>query len=353
MKILQIVPDLNLAGAQTMCENLVMELKKNADDIVEIISFYNDKTPITQRLELTGIKIYYLDKKSGFDFKLIKKIRKIISEFNPDVIHTHRYVLEYVIPAVFMKKKIKIIHTVHNVAEKEVSKGLQLFQKWLFKSGRVRPVAISDIVKESIERLYKIKNVPVVYNGIDLNNCIKKDTYTNSLCILHIGRFSDQKNHLGIISIFEKCYTKNKNLKLILVGDGEKKNDIENLVKNKQFKDNVIFKGNLSSCYDILNKTDIFILPSKWEGMPMTLIEAMGTGNVCVAYPVGGIPDMIDNEINGFLPENEEKFANVILKLCENEKLKSQIGKNAIVKSNRFSSNNMKNDYYSLYKDNS
>ena len=118
MKILQVIPDLNLAGAQTMCENLVLEQKK--DNTVEIICLYNNDTPIVKRLKKQKIKIHFLNKKRGIDLSLIRKIHNIIDTFEPDVIHTHRYVLEYVIPAVKKSKntKVKIIHTVHNIVFK-------------------------------------------------------------------------------------------------------------------------------------------------------------------------------------------------------------------------------------------
>lgn len=199
MKILQVMPDFEMAGAQTMLENLVMELKKNKENEIRIISFFNKKCAITDRLEKNNIRIYYLNKKRGFDISIVFKLRKIFNEYLPDVVHTHRYALEYVVPAYKLSKSHpNIIHTVHNIAEKEVPRSLQLFQKRWFKKHLAIPVAISEKIKASILSRYNLNEteVPMIYNGIDLTKCKVKDNYENNNIILHIGRFSEQKNHL-------------------------------------------------------------------------------------------------------------------------------------------------------------
>lgn len=354
MKILQVMPDFELAGAQTMCENLIMELIKDEKNIVEVISFYNFNSDITKRLEMNKIKIYYLGKKKGFDIKLFFNLKKVIDTFQPDVIHTHRYALEYVVPILkFCKKKdIKIIHTVHNIAEKEVPKILQFFQAKWFKSKRVTPIAISELVRDSIVKRYRlnIKNIPLVYNGINLERCKIKENYKFNNNLLHIGRFSEQKNHEELLECFAECLKVNSDLKLYLVGNGEKKSKIEEKVKKMNLQQNVIFMGTMPNCYEIMSKADIFLLPSKWEGMPMTLIEAMATGLVCIAYPVGGIPNMIKDGITGSLPKNPMEMSKCILKYASNEELRERVGKNARKQSNMFSSDIMCNKYLDIYK---
>lgn len=352
LKVLQVMPDFGLAGAEVMCENLVAELIKKEQVEVRIISFYNKHTSITDRLEKKGVKIYYLDKKNGMDFSIVNRIKKVLLEFAPDVIHTHRYALQYLMPAVKLSKfKGKIVHTVHNVAEKEVPKRLQFFQKRWFKKGKVIPVAISDEVKKSIINFYQMdeSKVPLAYNGIDLSKCIVKQNYEKTGIILHIGRFEEQKNHEFLIDIFSELLKSNKDLKLFLVGDGYLRPSIEEKVSKLGLSEKVIFKGQLSECYSIMNIVDMFILPSKWEGMPMTLIEAMGTGLPCLATPVGGIPDMITNETDGFLANDLDEFVRYAEKVENDCKLREKIGRAAIKKVKMFSSLEMVDRYYNIY----
>lgn len=349
-KILIVIPNFGLGGAETMCENLINSFDLQKYELL-IVSFYNERTAITDRIEKKGHKIIYLNKHKGIDISMIIKLKKIINNYKPHVIHTHRHVLEYVVPAVKISKhkKIKIVHTIHNIATKEVRKTLQVLQKIWFKKNIVIPVAISELVRDSIIERYNIKNVPIVYNGIELKKCIVKKDYKFQYKILHIGRFSEQKNHIEMIDIFENCLKKNKKLKLILVGSGELFEEVEKIVKEKELENNIILQGKLEECYNIINESDIFILPSKWEGMPMTIIEAMGSGVPCIAYPVGGIPDMIDDGIDGFLPKTKDEFIDKVLELSENEELRKNIGKKSVIKSKEFSAIEMCKRYCDIY----
>ena len=355
MKILQVMPDFETAGAQTMLENLSMQLIKDKSNNIKVISFYNKRCAITERMEKNNIEIYYLGKIKGFDIRIIFKLYKIIKKFNPDVIHTHRYSLEYIMPAIKLlnNKSIKIIHTIHNVAEKEVPDRLQKMQKIWFENNQVIPVAISQVVQKSICNRYNVlpENVPIINNGIDLSKCIKKNDYKFNNRIVHIGRFTEQKNQKELIDIFSIVMNKKNNnkLQLILVGEGEQFLKIKEYVKYKNIEKNVIFKGKIDSCYNILNQSDIFVMPSKWEGMPMTIIEAMGTGIPIVAYPVGGIKDIINDGLNGFLVNNIEEFADRIMQLENNIKLRERIGNNAKESANQYSSKEMSKRYKELY----
>lgn len=348
-KIIEIIPEFKLAGAETMCENLISSIDKTKYDVIAI-SLYSNKTAITNRLESQGIKIYYLDKKKGIDLKIFFKLCKILKNEKPNMVHTHLYVLRYsLIPSLLFARKAKKIHTVHNIAEKEISNG-KFIHKIAFKIFKVVPVAISEIVRESIVKVYKmdLNKIPLVYNGIDLNRCIKKNNYKKTNKIIHIGRFSEQKNHKELVDIFAKCLFFDSSLKLILIGDGENKDQILNYCKEKQILENIEFLGLQDECYKYLTDADMFVMPSKWEGMPITIIEALGTGLPIVAYPVGGIPDMIEENINGFLPENADEFVKDIIKLEKNDKMREKIGRNNANYSSTFSSKTMADAYCNL-----
>ena len=139
MKIIQVMPDFGLAGAETMVENLSCGLVAEGHDVL-VISFFELHTAITERIENSGIKIEYLGKKRGFDPSIVSKMRKIIKAYQPDVIHTHRYVLPYAFLA-SMGLQAKRVHTVHNVAQKEQTKVGKNINRVLFRHFNVVPVA--------------------------------------------------------------------------------------------------------------------------------------------------------------------------------------------------------------------
>ena len=94
MKILQVIPYFCFGGAETMCENLTYSLRSLGHEVT-VVSLYQERTPIAQRMEETGVKILYLDKKLGLDISMVPKLMKIMRQEKPDVVHTHLDVIKY------------------------------------------------------------------------------------------------------------------------------------------------------------------------------------------------------------------------------------------------------------------
>ena len=354
MKIVQIMPEFGLAGAETMCENLTYELRKLGHEVV-VISMYDYHSAITDRLESAGICVKYLHKKPGMDFSMILKMKKVLEEVHADVVHTHLYCAQYALPAAIMAGVKHRVHTVHNIAEKENGKLARKLNKFFFKQCNLKPVALSELIRDSVEEEYKIKreNIPVVFNGIDLFKCVPKDNYEvkENFKILHIGRFSEQKNHVGLLKSFHLFHKKYPNTELWLIGEGEKQSEVDAYVRQNGLSKHVKFLGLQSNVYQYLYNADIFTLPSNYEGIPMTLIEAMGTGLPIVATAVGGVPDMLTNGVNALLVDNTpEAIAKAFEQYLLSEDLRKEHGEKARERSDAFSAFTMASEYERIYK---
>lgn len=353
MKIIHVISNLELAGAQNMCCNLLCALKDYEEDLT-VISLFDSSTALTEKLTKNGIKVICLGKKMGMDLSMIRKLRKIFKKENPDIIHAHADVLKYVGLATLFSR-VKIVHTIHTLANKESGKADLLANKYLYRKQKAFPVALTPVVQGSIRNKYDIpiENIPVIYNGIDLSSCIEKTSYSTNgeFKILHIGRFSEEKNHVGLINAFEILHKRVPNSSLNLIGDGPLKEKIVDYVKEKDLADSVNFLGLQPNVYPHLNETDVFALPSIFEGMPMTLIEAMGTGLPIVASNVGGIPDMLKDGSNAILTEvNDEAIANAFIAFAESEDLRKAYGQQGLIDAKAFSSQIMARDYYDYYR---
>lgn len=347
------MPKFGLAGAETMCENLTYELVALGMEVV-VVSLYDYHSVITKRIEDAGVRVIYLNKKPGFDISMVSKLKKIFRKERPKAIHTHLYVMKYAIPAAILAGVKTRIHTVHNIAQKENSKIARKLNYIFYHFAHVIPVALTEEIKRTIVDEYHMKEdrIPVVFNGINLNKCIPKADYfvRNKFIVLHIGRFSKQKNHVGLIDAFYLVNLKHPKSELWLVGDGEDRYKIEEYVRSKKLTSNVIFLGLQENVYQYLNKADVFILPSLYEGMPMTLIEAMGTGLPIVATAVGGIPDMLTNDANSILVKcNTQSISYALERLIDDGELREKIGKKALQCSNKYSSNMMAREYADIY----
>lgn len=353
MNIVQVMPELGLAGAEIMCENLIYELVKLGHNVT-VVSMYDYHSAITQRLEKAGVDIRYLDKKSGLDISMIPRIKKVLKEVHADVVHTHRYCAQYAIPAATLAGVKHRVHTVHNIAEKENGRLARMLNKFFFKHCHLVPAALSELIRDSIVEEYNIDKdkIPVIYNGIDLSKCQPKSSYDvdGNFKILHIGRFSDQKNHLGLVKAFNDFNSKYPDSELWLIGDGEKKPEIEKYVKDNNLTSKVKFLGLQSDVYSFLHDADIFTLPSNYEGIPMTLIEAMGTGLPIVATAVGGVPDMLNKENSLLVQVDVKKISEAFEKYYLSEDLRKFNGQTARSNANKFSSKTMAEEYCKIYR---
>ena len=353
MNIVQVIPMFGLAGAETMCENLTIELCRRGNN-VNVISLYDYHSSITERIESAGIHIYYLGKKKGLDLTVIPKIIRIFKDLKPDVVHSHLYAIKYAAISATLCGVKCIVHTMHNIATKETDAKGQFLNKILFKRFHVIPVSLSKEIQNTVIERYHIgeKDLPIIFNGIDLNKCVPKLNYDNkdNLKYLHIGRFTAQKNHEMLIDAFSLVHARLPKAELSLIGVGELEDRVKQQVRELGLMNSVRFLGLQDNVFPFLTEADIFVLSSKYEGMPMTIIEAMGTGIPVVSTNVGGVSSIIDNNINGVLTNvSTDDFANAMFSLSDWE-YRKRIGIAAVNKiKSCFTVEAMADNYLNLY----
>lgn len=355
MKILQVIPYFCFGGAETMCENLTCALKKLGHEVL-VVSLYAERTPISERMEQAGIRILYLDKKLGLDISMVPKLTKIMKAERPDVVHTHLDVIKYAAAAAKLAGVKKCVHTVHSVAHKEAEGRLQkIINNFYYQRSWSVPIALSAEVQDTIADFYGLpkQKIPVIRNGVDLSKCIPKEDYSTgeTVSLLHVGRFDVPKNHAGLLKAFQKLHAAHPQCRLHLVGDGDLREEMERLTEELGITPWVQFHGMQSNVYPYMHDADLFILPSIYEGNPMTIIEAMGTGLPIVATMVGGIPDMLQNGETGLLvPCETDVICQACAELIGDEALREKLGKNAKRDSSRFSAEFMAQQYCDVYR---
>ena len=331
-----------------------MELMKKGID-AKIISLYECDTPLTKRLLSAGAEIIFLDKKVGVDLSIVKKLRKIFKQERPDVVHSHLNAQKYVMVAARKMGIPNLVHTVHSVAEKELGVADRFLAKRFYKKKTIIPVALSEQIQKTIVDVYGVPfvSVPIVSNGVDLSKCMFKKDYAigSTIEVLHIGRFSQEKNHKGLIDAFKLFHQVKPHSVLTLIGNGDKFDEIKEYVDENGLEDVVRFLGLQTEVHRYIHDADIFVLPSHYEGIPMTLIEAMGTGVPIIATAVGGVPDMLTNGESALLTAvDSQDVADAMLKLANSAELRERLGKNALAQSVAFSSEEMARRYIAIYQ---
>lgn len=354
MKILQVLPYFCYGGAETMCRNLSLALKEKGHQVTAV-SLYHIPTPIGETLEAAGIRVRYLGKRPGLDRTMVPRLAAVMKEERPDAVHTHLNVIKYAVPAARLAGIGNCVHTVHNVADKEAESALEgKINRFFFHRGWATPVALSRQVQRTVTEYYGLpeERAPVAFNGIDLSRCRRKESYAlaDGPVILHIGRFNEQKNHRGLLSAFALLRREIPDARLRLLGEGELMEKTRALASELGLGECVEFLGAQENVYPFLREADIFVLPSLYEGLPMTLIEAMGTGLPIAASPVGGVPDLIRDGVSGLLlPPEPRQTAAGWARLLRDQALREKLGRNALKSSEQYSAGAMAERYLEIY----
>ena len=312
MKIMHIIPNLYPAGAETFCINLCNNLVSYENNKIVLLTFYDLNTNSTLIKSISNnVKLISLGKKTGIKPFFFLAVYKIIKQENPDIINTHLNGLFY--SSLFiMLNKIKVFHTVHNMADKETILWKRKLYKILFHYFNVYPVAISKSIKDTIVKEYGLLDVITIENGTpqlkisSSYNIVKNeiDSYKNTKStkvFLNIGRISPQKNQMMLIEVFNKLIDEGNDVVLLIIGKDPTDDQKYKIPLESKINDNIFLLGEKSNIGDYLALSNAFCLSSLYEGLPITLLESLSIKTIPICTPVGGIADVIIDGFNGFL----------------------------------------------------
>lgn len=363
MKILQIIPSLESGGAERLVVDLSNELCKSHEITICSIRPLSDEYFYIKELN-KKINLVSLNKPGGVKIQFIWKLFRLIKREKPQIVHSHlASSLHYLLLSILLFNKVKFIHTLHNLAEKEeVNNIIWNIRKWLVKTKRLSLVSISEQVNESYKRITNFESA-IIYNGRPEISVTSKFTETESeikgfkinsetIVFLHIGRIVEQKNQKLLIDAFVNANIDNSIL--LLVGKDYSTNQSNTRELKKISNDRVHFLGERSNISDYLILSDVFCLSSIYEGMPITIIEALSVGLPIISTAIGGIVDMIDDTTNGILVRDlsVESYTGALTDFCNLSKEDISIIRNNNIKhyKNHFCISETASKYESIYK---
>ena len=263
------------------------------------------------------------------DIKAYKEVKKIIKEIKPDIVHLHSSKAGIIGRLAVNGNKIKMFYNPHGFSFlKQDDSKLKRKIYWLIeKSAAIfnKKCIIIGCSKGEYEEAKKLnKNSICINNGINVNklneetkNFREKEIDYNNLKICTVGRIGYQKNP----EMFNEIAKAFSNLEFTWIGDGE----LRDVLTSK----NITITGwkSRNEVLKILNEQDVFILPSLWEGLPISLLEAMYMKKICIVSDCIGNRDVIVDGENGFVCENIEKYKLIINDIRVNNNIKLIIEK--------------------------
>jgi glycosyltransferase involved in cell wall biosynthesis len=303
LRILQLAPALVVGGAERTVALLARELRR-AGHTVAVVSMYPScGSWIEEDLRREGIPLSFLGKHPGLDVRMVPRIARIIRSFRPEVVHTHMYALQYTFPSLAASWRCRAVHTLHSVAEREAHLPGRMLQQLAFRA-RVVPVAIGGAVAESVRRVYGLTAPAVIPNGIPVVDYAPapgtRDQVRADLAIprgaptfVSVGRLEEVKNTAAVLRAFASPRLDKLRAHLLLAGDGGLRAELERQAVALRIAERVRFLGVRTDIARVLAAADAFVLASRWEGNPLSVMEAMAAGKPVLAAAVGCIPELV------------------------------------------------------------
>lgn len=359
--VLHITYDMNIGGTEQVIRNLVSGLDPSVYRS-SVLCIDGQIGPWGEQLQRAGVPHHKLTRRPGFDLRLIRHIRQLVIRENVDIVHAHQYTpFTYGWFGTVLTGK-PVIFTEHGRFYPDVGSAKRRLINPLLQ---LRTAAITSISAATRQALVDYENfsatkIDVIYNGIADSTCAPDAALAAQLgfdpaniIMGTISRLDPIKNQTMLLRAFARCLQQYPHARLLLVGDGPSRVELEAMVDALGVRDAVVFTGFQPNPQRYLALMDVFLLPSLSEGTSMTLLEAMCFSKPSLATAVGGTPEIIEHEVSGLLTPNKDEtaLAEAMSRLVASEELRTALGCQARKNYEaRFSVSAMAHQYEALYQ---
>ncbi|MBQ8230374.1 MAG: glycosyltransferase family 1 protein [Lachnospiraceae bacterium] len=291
VRVLHVVTYMGRGGLETMLMNYFRHIDRSKVQF-DFLVHRDFEADYDQEIQAMGGHIYHVSRLVPWSKSYRTKLKTFFRE-HPEykIVHVHQDCLSSV--ALQCAKEcgipLRIAHS-HNSSQDKNLK--YLIKRYYMKQIPVYATDFFACSKLAGDWMFGGHSFQILYNAIDANEYVhfpaiadrvrEELSLGDSFVIGHVGRFNPQKNHAFLIDIFAECVKINPNVKLLLVGDGEGRIRIQEKVHALCLQDKVIFASVRADVNKLLQAMDVFVFPSLYEGLPVTLVEAQASGLSCI-----------------------------------------------------------------------
>ncbi len=317
MTVFHLIDNLKRGGAETLLLEVVRNLPEH-DNYIITVTAGNDFTAE----ECRGIHITSLNYDSVFSFyTVIKKLRKLIKEHQPSLVHAH-LPFASLLARMATPKQVKLFISVHNRYSDSLAKKSRklFFLEKKMHSARETLIFVSQAIKDDYNKIIGIKGKTEVLHNFIADRFFKNDKSvermpeSNTIKLVAVGSLKQQKN---FSSLLQACaLVRRKNFTLSIYGDGPEKYNLENLINRLQLQ-KVYLKGSHNAIEKVLTGYDAFILPSVYEGFGLAPLEAAATGLPLLLSDIDVFREVTKGNAVYFDPMNINSIAGAITKMID------------------------------------
>jgi glycosyltransferase involved in cell wall biosynthesis len=360
--VLHVVTDFRSGGAERVAASLLRTSDPEQFDVAAITLRGPFGSALERTLAQDGIPVWYMGKDKGFDPSVVAQVTRAMRRFRPQVVHTHTYALRYAFPYMLFRRIPAMVHTVHNLAEREIEWYGRWVNRLAFRRGVV-PVAIASEVADSIRRVYGIDDFPLIPNGIpvdkfrgpsmDRESWRKKEGFApTDVLYVCVAGLRPQKNHPLLLEAFHRGPASDPRAHLLSAGAGTLKSRLETQIGALGLQEKVHLLGHRSDVPDVLNAADVFVLSSDYEGNPLAVLEAMTAGKAMISTAVGGVPELVEGGCGLLVPPRDaQALSRAMSHLLENPDARKSMGEMSARRAvERFDVRAMTEAYEDLYR---
>ncbi len=350
-KIIVIMPSMKMGGAERVISQLVNNWSEIGYNVHLILLTKDDKffeINSEVRIHELGFENKGRIQKIFSEIIIFIKLRKLIKKLNPKSILS--FMDKFNVFAILVTRflNIKVYVSDRNNPFKSIPCHISFLRKYTYRFSN-GVIFQTNKAKDVIGPKIHHKNIIVIPNPV--RKLVNYPHIKREKIIINMGRLVPEKGQYYLIESFQKLLCRSeqaKNWKLVILGDGPLKNELNYLIREKKIQDKVFLIGAVNNVDEWLSRSSIFVFSSISEGFPNALIEAMGNGLPCISFncPVGP-GEIIENGKNGILVPNKDSDQLVLelKKLIENKKMRIKLGNQAKLVSNTLSLEKISKQY--------
>lgn len=342
IRVLQAIRQGQIGGGESHVLNLVNFLDKEQFEPI-VLSF--TPGPMVDKLRASGIRTYVIEGKSPVSIQLWGRIKTLLENEQIDVIHAHGTRANMNLVWAAKQCKIPIVYTVHGwsfhpdqsfLVRKARITAERLLTRWADLT-----ITVSNSNHKTGQQLIKGFQSTIIFYGIDTERFGREQAFkdvripygipaTHTL-VVFLARMTVQKDPITMIRAFKLVAERYQDITLLLIGQGELDWDVTAAITQNGLQGRVIRDGFRLDVPDVLNASDIYCLPSRWEGQPIGLIEAMAIGKAVIATHVDGSKELVNDGVNGLLidPQQPQQLAAAIERLHTSVMLRNSLAEQA------------------------
>ena len=364
--ICHVIHALGVGGAEVLVDQMLRLL---SDEFRCVVAVLDEIGEIGERLKQDGFTVEHLHRRPGIDRGCAKRLHEFADREGAEILHAHQYTPFFqsmLSRGLFGRRPV--VFTEHGRHFPDVPSRKQMVVNRLMLRSCDRLIGCGVAVRQALidnEGLPESR-VEVIYNGVDLSTFGKPsagareriraefDFASTDFVAVLVARLHELKDHQTALRAVDEARRQIPGLRLLLAGDGDQRAAIEQTIQKRGLAQTVTLAGTRKDVADLLAASDVFLMSSISEGIPLTVIEAMAARRPVVSTSVGGIPELVEHGVTGLLAASGDSasLAASLVQLYRRPDLRERM---AIVAARyaaeKFSLNRMLNGYRDVYRE--